>query len=137
MYRAYRILVVDDNHLIRRLLDLILEGAGYVPVEVESGEDALALAPDAAPDLWIVDEMMPGMRGSELIRAIRRLPDARLAQVPILGLSGRSGAARDLLAAGATGFVPKPIDEAAVLAAVARALSPGGRGFAATGAPAA
>jgi CheY-like chemotaxis protein len=137
MYRAYRILVVDDNHLIRRLLDLILEGAGYVPVEAESGEDALALAPDAAPDLWIVDEMMPGMRGSDLIREIRGSEDARLASVPIIGLSGRSGGARELLAAGATAFVSKPIEEAGILAAVARALSPDARRSLGTGVPAA
>ncbi|HEY6100547.1 MAG TPA: response regulator, partial [Anaeromyxobacter sp.] len=70
----FRILVVDDNHLIRRLLDLILEGAGYVPVEAESGEEALVLAAEAQPDLIIVDEAMPRMRGSDLIRAIRRSP---------------------------------------------------------------
>jgi two-component system, OmpR family, phosphate regulon response regulator PhoB len=120
---AYRILVVDDNHLIRRLLDLILEAAGYVPVEAESGEEALALAPEAAPDLFIVDEAMPGMRGSELIRAIRRSSDPRLASVPVIGISGRAGAARELLAAGATTFVPKPVEEEQILDAVAEALS--------------
>jgi two-component system, OmpR family, phosphate regulon response regulator PhoB len=127
MYTAYRILVVDDNHLIRRLLDLILEGAGYVPIEAESGEEALALAPEAAPDLCIVDEVMPGMQGSDLIRALRRSRDARLAHVPVIGISGRSGAARELLAAGATTFVAKPIDEASILAAVGRALTQSGR----------
>ena len=52
----FRILVVDDNHLIRRLLGLILEGAVYVALEAESGEAALALAHEALPDLGIVDE---------------------------------------------------------------------------------
>lgn len=120
---AHRVLVVDDNHLIRRLLDLILEGAGYVPVEADSGEEALALAPEAAPDVCIVDEVMPGMRGSELIRAIRRSGDPRLARIPVIGISGRIGAARELLAAGATTFVPKPIEEDRILAAVEEALS--------------
>ncbi len=123
MLTAHRILVVDDNHLIRRLLDLILEGAGYVPVEAESGEEALALVAEAAPDLCIVDEAMPGMRVSELIGELRRSPDARIAALPIIGISGREGAARELLAAGATTFVAKPVDEPRILSAVARVLS--------------
>lgn len=127
MRRPFRILVVDDNHLIRRLLDLILEGAGYVPVQAESGEVALAIALEALPDLCIVDEVMPGMRGSELIRALRHSPDPRLAGVPVIGISGRAGAAHELVAAGATGFVPKPVEERAILAAVAAGLGHGRR----------
>jgi CheY-like chemotaxis protein len=127
MRTAYRILVVDDNHLIRRLLDLMLEGAGYVPVDAESGEEALALAPEAEPDLCIVDEVMPGMQGSEVIRALRQSKDPRLARVPVIGISGRLGAARELLAAGANTFVPKPLDEPGILRAVAETLSRAGR----------
>jgi CheY-like chemotaxis protein len=127
MRTAYRILVVDDNHLIRRLLDLILEGAGYVPVEAESGEEALAMAPEAEPDLCIVDEVMPGMHGSDVIRALRRSGDPRIARVPVIGISGRNGAARELLAAGATTFVQKPLDEPRILAAIAQTLSQAGR----------
>jgi len=136
MSASFRILVVDDNHLIRRLLDLILESAGHVPVEAESGEEALALLAEAMPDLCIVDEAMPGMRGSDLIRAIRRSPDPRLANVPVIGISGRTGAARELLAAGANTFVPKPVDEHAILSAVARTLAYAD-GAAPTGLPAA
>jgi two-component system phosphate regulon response regulator PhoB len=119
---AYRVLIVDDNHLIRRLLDLILEGAGYVPLEAESGEDALALVAEIAPDLCIVDEVMPGMPGSELIRAIRSSPDPHLAALPIIGISGRAGSERLLLDAGATTFVAKPVDEPAILEAIAELL---------------
>lgn len=119
----FRILVVDDNHLIRRLLDLILEGAGYVAIEAESGEAALAIAHEVLPDLCVVDEAMPGMLGSELVRALRRSAEPRLASVPVIGISGRTGAARELFAAGATAFVRKPIEEHAILAAVARALA--------------
>jgi CheY-like chemotaxis protein len=120
--RPFRVLVVDDNHLILKLLHLILEGAGYLPVAVESGALALEIVNDAAPDLCIVDEAMPGMLGSELIRALRRSRDPRVARVPVIGISARAGAGRELLAAGATAFVPKPIEERAVLAAVAAVL---------------
>lgn len=123
MSRPFRIMVVDDNHLIRRLLDLILEGAGYVPVEAESGEEALAIMDEAHPDLCIVDEAMPGMRGSDLIRALRRSADPSIASLPVIGISGRVGAAQELLAAGATTFVPKPVEEHAILTALARTLT--------------
>jgi CheY-like chemotaxis protein len=122
--RPFRVLVVDDNHLILRLLQLILEGAGYVPVTVDSGELALEIVNDAAPDLCIVDEVMPGMSGSDLIRTLRRSRDRRIARVPVIGISGRAGAGRDLLAAGATVFVAKPVEERAILSALAAVLGP-------------
>ncbi len=122
MSRPLRVLGVDDNRLIRKLLHLILEGAGYVPVEVESGALALDIVNEAAPDLCIVDEAMPGMLGSDLIRALRRSRVPRIAAVPVIGISARVGASRELLAAGATDFVPKPIEERAILAAVEAAV---------------
>jgi CheY-like chemotaxis protein len=119
---SLRVLVVDDNHLIRRLLALILESAGYETVEAESAEDALVLAAGTPPDLWVVDEVMPGMSGSELVRRLRSSREAQLSGAPIVGISGRIGAARDLLEAGCDSFVAKPIDERRVLFALARAV---------------
>lgn len=118
-----RVLVVDDNHLIRRLLDLIIEGAGYASVEADSGETALSAALADPPDVCIVDEAMPGMSGSDLIRALRASGDPRLETVPVIGISGRAGAGAELLAAGATVFLPKPVEERTVLAALARLLA--------------
>jgi DNA-binding response OmpR family regulator len=118
----FRVLVVDDNHLIRRLLGLILETAGFVAVEAESGDDALELGRDEPPDAWLIDEVMPGMKGSDLIRVLRRSRDDRLSHAAVVGISGRPGARTELLAAGADTFVPKPVDEHAVLSALVRAL---------------
>jgi CheY-like chemotaxis protein len=123
-----RVLVVDDNHLIRRLLALMLEGAGFVVIEAESGEEALELAGETPPDAWLVDEAMPRMSGSELIRALRRSRDPRLAAAAIVGLSGRVGARDELSAAGADAFVAKPVDERAVLGALEGALGRRGAG---------
>jgi CheY-like chemotaxis protein len=116
-----RVAIVDDNHLIRRLLSLIVETAGFEAVEAESAEDALELALASPPDLWIVDEVMPGMTGSELVRALRHSLDRRLSNAPMVGLSGRAGAAGDLLSAGCDAFVAKPIDERRILGALRRA----------------
>jgi CheY-like chemotaxis protein len=115
-----RVLIVDDNDLIRRLVRLILESGGHVAVEAESGEIALEVAREDPPDVCLVDEVMPGMTGSDLIRALRRSPDQRLRAVPVIGISGREGADRELLAAGASAFVPKPVEEQALLSALAR-----------------
>ncbi len=117
-----RVLVVDDNHLIRKLLALILERAGFEAVEAESGEDALSLAEEMPPDLWLVDEVMPGMKGSELVRRLRRSRDRRLSCAPIVGISGRVRAASELLLAGCDSFVPKPVDERRVVDAIRRAV---------------
>jgi len=118
----FRVLVVDDNHLIRRLLGLILETAGFVAVEAESGDDALELGRDEPPDAWLIDEVMPAMKGSDLIRTLRRSRDLRLSRAAVVGISGRPGARAELLAAGADTFVAKPVDERAVLRALVRAL---------------
>ena len=79
-------------------------------------------------DLVLVDDAMPGMRGAELVRALRGSPDLRLASVPIVGMSGRPGARVELFAAGVDGFIPKPVEEDALLSAIAavRALRRGG-----------
>jgi CheY-like chemotaxis protein len=117
-----RVLVVDDNHLIRRLLVMILEAAGFEGIEAESAEDALAHATGAPPDLWLVDEVMPGMTGSELVRRLRRSLDRRISCAPMVGISGRTGASSDLLAAGCDAFVAKPVDERRVIDALRRAV---------------
>jgi CheY-like chemotaxis protein len=123
-----RAFVVDDNHLIRRLLGMMLERAGVIAVELESGAEALELGTAEPPDVWLVDEVMPGMTGSELIRLIRRSRDLRVSRAAIVGMSGREGAAGDLLSAGADAFVTKPVDERKVIEAIARARASRGPG---------
>lgn len=123
MSNPFRVLVVDDNHLIRRLLELLLEGAGYVPLEAESAEAALALASGDPPDAWVIDHEMPGMKGAELVEHLRRSSDPRLARAGVIGISAHPGAERALREAGVTEFVSKPVQEPELLAALARVLS--------------
>jgi CheY-like chemotaxis protein len=118
-----RALIVDDNDVVRRLLELMLEEAGFVPIGAESAEAALEAVRAAPPDVCIVDEIMPRMHGGELIRRLRSAGDPRVASIAVIGISGRAGAARVLLEAGADGFVGKPVEERTLLPAVARALS--------------
>jgi CheY-like chemotaxis protein len=117
-----RILVVDDNLPLRVLLTQALESAGYVAIAAESGEAALEVASFDPPDLCLVDQCMPGMSGADLIRALRRSPDARLRSIPAIGLTGYEGSARDLVDAGALCAMQKPCGEGPLLATVASAL---------------
>jgi CheY-like chemotaxis protein len=124
MLRPVRILLVDDNPLILRVASLVLEEVGFEVVPADSGEAALALAGLDPPDLLVVDQEMPGMKGAELVRALRLSGDLRLAAVPVLGISAHPGAERTLRAAGANAFLGKPIEEEALLEAVLVALAP-------------
>jgi len=117
-----RILVVDDNLPLRVMLALTLESAGYVAIAAESGEAALEVARFDPPDLCLVDQCMPGMSGADLIRAMRASGDARLRDIPAIGLTGFDRSANDLVAAGARCALRKPCGEAPLLAEVASAL---------------
>jgi CheY-like chemotaxis protein len=118
-----RALVVDDNDVVRRLLELALEEAGFVPIGAESGEVALESVRAAPPDVCVVDEIMPGMCGAELIRRLRGAGDPRVASVPVVGISSRADSERTLRDAGADAFLLKPVDDGALLDALARALA--------------
>jgi CheY-like chemotaxis protein len=122
MVAPKRILVVDDNLILRTLVAHALEDAGYVAVTAESGEAALELARIDPPDLFLVDYLMPGMTGADLIRELRRSPDARLRRVPAIGLSAIEGSEQEMIAAGANGALRKPCEEAPLLEQVRSAL---------------
>jgi CheY-like chemotaxis protein len=125
MLRPVRILLVDDNPLILRVVSLMLEEVGFEVVPADSGEAALAIARLDPPDLCIVDQEMPGMKGAALVRALRLSGDPRLAVAPVLGISAYANAEAPLRAAGASAFLRKPIEEETLLEAVLAALAPG------------
>jgi len=124
MARPKRILVVDDNLPLRVMLSLALESAGYIAIAAESGEAALEVASFDPPDLCLVDQCMPGMSGSDLIRALRASSDDRLRHIPAIGLTGFARFEQDLVAAGALCALSKPCGEEALLERVESALHP-------------
>jgi CheY-like chemotaxis protein len=69
-----RILVVDDDGAIRRLLTMMLEDEGYQVVAAETGEQALAAIERDAPALILLDVLLPGIDGWEVLRRLR--PDS-------------------------------------------------------------
>jgi two-component system KDP operon response regulator KdpE len=124
MQTPVRILVVDDAEPVRKILVQTLRAMGFEPSQAESGPAALHLALAAPPDVAIVDQWMPDMTGAELVRILRNSTDARVRSIAIIGLSGRPGSERELLAAGALTFLPKPFRLVQLTAALRLALEP-------------
>lgn len=122
MSRAARILIVDDNEILRTLVAQALESEGYVAIAAESAEAALEVAEFEPPDLYLVDQVMPGMNGADLIRALRASGDERIRNAPAIGLSGYDGAQEELLAAGAVAAIRKPVAYGLLLEKVRSAL---------------
>lgn len=109
------VLVVDDNALNRELASAILGRAGYRVVLASSGQEALDLFRAEAPDLVLLDILMPGMDGFETCRQIRQLEHGDM--VPILFLTALTEmvAHRDALDSGADDFLTKPINQTELL----------------------
>lgn len=105
--RRGRILVVDDDPNLRRVLTLRLESAGYEVTAADSGEDACARLADAEPHMVITDLRMPGIDGIGLLEAIQqRSPGVPVA---ILTAHGDIPDAVRATQAGAVDFLTKPV----------------------------
>lgn len=84
-----KVLVVDDQKEIRRLVEIALRVGDYQVFQAESGEDAVEIAKKEKPDLIIMDIMMPGhMDGLEATKIIKNDPDTR--DITIIMLTARS-----------------------------------------------
>jgi excisionase family DNA binding protein len=116
-----RILLVDDEESIRKLLSRMLESSYDVEVAAD-GEMAMRLLrePDAHYDLLISDLNMPGIDGLMLIREAQRI-DPTLQAIVITGYSTESSAI-EALNLGVAGYLTKPFGTSQVLAAAAKAL---------------
>ncbi|MEX0755844.1 MAG: response regulator [Actinomycetota bacterium] len=115
-----RVLVVDDNEGFRESLVALLATDELVVVgEADSGEQALDVAPGLSPDVVVMDVRMPRMDGVEATRRMKEL----LPEVGIVALTGNEGqdVVRDMLVAGASGFVLKDSDGDEILQAVLQA----------------
>jgi DNA-binding response OmpR family regulator len=104
------ILVVEDDPVILRLLEVNFEMEGFGVLTAEDGEAGVEVARAETPDLVVSDIMMPKMSGLELVEALRADPATK--DIPIVLLSAKAQAA-DLAAgteAGADDYVTKPFE---------------------------
>ncbi len=120
--RPPRVLVVDDSSLIRAILVANLEDAGYVVVEAVDGAEALELCLVDPPDVVLLDVVMPGMSGLEVLDRLQADPD--LLHVPVVCLTGRSdvGDITDAMERGAHDYLRKPFETDELLARLSSAL---------------
>jgi DNA-binding response OmpR family regulator len=113
-----RILVVDDDPVILRLIEVNLDLEGFEVVTAERGEDAIAKARETSPDLILLDLMMPEMSGWEIAERLRE--DDKAGMIPLVFLSARTQdedrrRGEDL---GVAGYVTKPFDPADLVATI-------------------
>jgi CheY-like chemotaxis protein len=109
MEPARRILVVDDDDDIRRLVCLILASEGYEAIPASDGLEALRLLHERErPSLILLDIMMPRMDGEALVAVLNMSPDLRT--IPVVIMSGHGDAQEKSRTCSARGCLVKPVD---------------------------
>jgi CheY-like chemotaxis protein len=101
------ILVCDDDASLRELVRAVL-GPAYHFIEAADGTEALAAAREFSPDLIVLDVMLPGLSGIEVLEELRR--DEDLKHMPVVVITAWSHAEVEAQVAGADRFVSKPFD---------------------------
>jgi DNA-binding response OmpR family regulator len=117
-----RILVVDDEPMVRDTLAQVLTDEGYMVDIAVDGEDALDCVHAARPDAILLDLMMPGMNGRQFLQALRTDPDPAYQHVPVLIMTAVHGLEVNLASIGASEVVEKPFDVDDLLNKVALAV---------------
>lgn len=117
---AKTILIVDDDPDIVLVLRAMLEDAGYVAVATDTAGDLMGMLKRKTPDLILLDMLLSGHDGREIVAQLKARPDT--GHIPILMLSAHPTAEREARAAGADDFLAKPFEMDVLLAKVARHL---------------
>lgn len=105
-----RILVVDDEPAIARLVKMSLAVEGYEVRTATSGFEAMEALDDMKPDLAVLDIMMPGMNGFELCLELKKSPKTKNTKIVFLTARGNPGDAQQGLAVGGDDYILKPFD---------------------------
>jgi DNA-binding response OmpR family regulator len=115
-----RVLVVDDEKMVRDTIGQVLADEGYVVDIAVDGSDALACVHAARPDAILLDLMMPGMNGRQFLQALRS--DPAYAEVPVLIMTAVHGLEVNLASIGASEVLEKPPNVEELLNKVALAV---------------
>jgi FixJ family two-component response regulator len=117
------IAVVDDEEAVCRALKRLLNASSLGVVTFSSGQAFLEALPSTRPDCALLDLHMPGLSGLDLLKRLVNAGES----VPVIIITGRDdqGACAACLAAGASAYLPKPMDHAKLLQAIKKALLQG------------
>ena len=117
--RASRILIVDDQKMVRELLKIYLTSGGYENLLFAAdGDEALEKIANEDPDLVVLDLQMPRMSGLEVCRTLRADPKHELLPVLVQTAADSAEDRKEIFNAGATDMVGKPINDAELRARV-------------------
>jgi adenylate cyclase len=118
MERRWTILVVDDTPQNIKVLDAILSPRGYTVVSAASGAEALQKVQTDAPDLILLDILMPGMSGYEVVQRLRGDPATRFLPIVMVTALGAQEEKVKAIESGADDFLTKPVNQLELLARV-------------------
>lgn len=116
---ARKVLIIDDDELIRRLMRLYISGLGaFYFIEASNGVSGLSLVHQQSPDLIIADLMMPVMTGIKLTKEVRQISDER-GKIPIIIVTGANDAMKaEAYNAGANYVLEKPLSRRSLVSAL-------------------
>ena len=123
MQSTSRVLVVDDSAVSRRKMAMAIRNLGYEWIEADSGEAALSFLKENDVDLILLDIMMPGLDGFDVLEVLRA--DKQLSSIPVLVISGMDGDMESVARAielGAADFLSKDFEPAIFRARVAASI---------------
>ena len=118
-----KVLIVDDDPVVRHILHSALRAEGFVTIIAADAMGALSLARTQQPDLILLDLGLPAGGGLLFLQRLRQFP--RLSLIPVIVISGLEQAVHQdrALLAGATAYLPKPVQHEEVMATVHRVLA--------------
>lgn len=115
----FRILVIDDETSILKLLETTLRTAGYEPILANNGEEGLRLAEEERPNLILLDVRMPKLSGWEVLRRLRQEEETK--EIPVILLTALPPSRSNLTTSHileADGYIAKPFDPQEVISVI-------------------
>lgn len=125
-----RVLIVDDEANIVISLEFLMEQAGYTVAVARNGDEALEQIEQFRPDLVLLDVMLPGIDGFDILQRVRQQPEHRNMAIIMLTAKGREVEVTKGLALGADAYITKPFSTRDLLAEVRRHLESNHEAFA-------
>jgi two-component system alkaline phosphatase synthesis response regulator PhoP len=115
-----KVLVVDDEPFMLRLIEIVLERDGYSMIKAGNGREAIDVARAHSPALIIMDGMMPKMDGMTALRELKEDPELRKIPVILLTANPSRFSQEEAVSSGATVFLTKPFSPTELLSEVRR-----------------
>ena len=119
-----KILIIEDNEQNMYLMTFLLESHGYDIVQADNGKDGIHRAKEIQPDAILLDIQLPELNGYQVAEELRK--DHSLGNIPIIAVTSYAmpGDKEKILAAGAAGYIEKPINPESFISQLQEYLSP-------------